>query len=216
MPCVTLQPPPAAASTNNASGRSPSGGPAIVRGKFIVLGRSHPGAGDFLLAPVGASYAVPTLECEWWVTVASTPATVCCSCRHHKRRRRCLRRHAAPRSTSMSTARVSTKKGHRQKQHTNRNASLLLLVNTIVREADFSDFSFIFVCKCALFCSLPFESVTFPRKTVKHPNWLMISSRKDTFPKNMEIVEDFVEISYNNTDNSWKSSRILRGNFQRF
>ena len=48
------------------------------------------------------------LECEWWVTVASTAATVCCSCRHHERRRRCLRRHAAPdaRSTSMPTARV--------------------------------------------------------------------------------------------------------------
>ena len=29
------------------------GGPAIIRGKFIVLGRSHPGAGDFLLAPWG-------------------------------------------------------------------------------------------------------------------------------------------------------------------
>ena len=56
--------------------------------------------------PLGASYAVHTLECEWWVTVASTAATVCCSCRHHERRRRCLRRHAAPRSTSMSTARV--------------------------------------------------------------------------------------------------------------
>ena len=51
---------------------------------------------------------MPTLECEWWVTVASTAATVCCSCRHHDRRRRCLRRHAAPdaRSTSMSTAGV--------------------------------------------------------------------------------------------------------------
>ena len=29
------------------------GGPAIVRGKFTVLDRSHPGAGDFLLAPWG-------------------------------------------------------------------------------------------------------------------------------------------------------------------
>ena len=29
------------------------GGPAIVLGKFKVLGRSHPGAGDFLLAPWG-------------------------------------------------------------------------------------------------------------------------------------------------------------------
>ena len=46
--------------------------------------------------PRRAAFAVPTLECEWWVTVASTAATVCCSCRHHERRRRCLRRHAAP------------------------------------------------------------------------------------------------------------------------
>ena len=58
--------------------------------------------------PLEASY-----ECEWWVTVASTAATVCCSCRHHERRRRRLRRHAAPRSTSMSTAWVFHKRnGH--------------------------------------------------------------------------------------------------------
>ena len=29
----------------------PPGGPAVVRGKFVVLGRTHLGAGDFLLAP---------------------------------------------------------------------------------------------------------------------------------------------------------------------
>ena len=99
--------------SDSAAGRSPpvglpsseesskySAGPTLVLVTFVW--------------PLGASNAVPTLECEWWVTVASTATTVCCSCRHHERRRRCLRRHAAPRSTSMSTARVSTKKGHRQ------------------------------------------------------------------------------------------------------
>ena len=58
-----------------------------------------------VFCPRRAAFAVPTLECEWWVTVTSTAATVCCSCRHHERRRRCLRRHAAP-DASMFTARV--------------------------------------------------------------------------------------------------------------
>ena len=39
-----------------------------------------------------------TFGYEWWDTVASTAATVCCSCRNHERRRCCLRCHAAPRS----------------------------------------------------------------------------------------------------------------------
>ena len=42
------------------------------------------------------SSAVSTFWNEWWDTVASTAATVCCSCRNHERRRRCLRRFAAP------------------------------------------------------------------------------------------------------------------------
>ena len=38
------------------------------------------------------SWAVSTLGNEWSDTVASTTATVCCSCRNHERSRRCLRR----------------------------------------------------------------------------------------------------------------------------
>ena len=57
-----------------------------------------PGSGGFCARR--PSCAVSTLGYEWWDTVASTAATVCCSCRNHERRRRCLRRHAAPRSAS--------------------------------------------------------------------------------------------------------------------
>ena len=96
---------PCGQGSNSAAGRSPPVGlPSSDESSKYSAGPT------LVLVPVfwplGASYAVPTLECEWWVTVASTAATVCCSCRHHERRRRCLRRHAAPRSTSMSTARV--------------------------------------------------------------------------------------------------------------
>ena len=41
---------PCGQGSNNATGRSPTVGLAIVRRKFVVLGRSHPGAGDCLLA----------------------------------------------------------------------------------------------------------------------------------------------------------------------
>ena len=39
---------------------------------------------------------------------------------------------------------------------------------------------------------------------------------KDTFRKHMEIVEDFVDNSYNNNRKPWNSSMILRGNVQRY
>ena len=91
-------------------------------GRGSVTGRGR--APTLVLVTVswslGKSYAVPTLECEWWVTVASTATTVCCSCRHHERRRRCLRRHEAPdaRSTSMSTARVFLCRSPKKKKGT--------------------------------------------------------------------------------------------------
>ena len=53
--------------------------------------------------------------------------------------------------------------------------------------------------------------VTFLRKkTVTFPNGLLIFFReRDTFRKNMAIVEDFFEQSYDNNGKPWKSS-ILR------
>ena len=96
---------PCGQGSNSAAGRSPRVGlPSPKESSQYSAG--HTLALVTFFWPLGASFAVPTLECEWWVTVANTAATVCCSCRHHGRRRRCLRRHAAPRSTSMSTARV--------------------------------------------------------------------------------------------------------------
>ena len=100
---------PCGQGSNSAAGRSPPVGlPSSEESSWYSAGPTLVLVTFFW--PLGASYAVPTLECKWWVTVARTAATVCCSCRHHERRRRCLRRHAAPRSTSISTARVSTKK----------------------------------------------------------------------------------------------------------
>ena len=99
------------------------------RGSGVGAGRNHPtrkysASPTPVLLPIfcprRAVFAVPTLEYEWWVTVASTAATVCCSCRHHECRRRCLRRHAAPDSRSaMSLARVRL-----EKSRTNGRATL--------------------------------------------------------------------------------------------
>ena len=57
------------------------------------------------------SCAVSTFGYEWWDTVASTAATVCCSCRHHERSRRCLRRFAALMGCPLAmSAQVNTKR----------------------------------------------------------------------------------------------------------
>ena len=52
--------------------------------------------------------------------------------------------------------------------------------------------------------------VTFPRKNVDLPELVVDFLEKDTFRKQIiEIVEDFIEKSYNNSK-PWKSSRIMR------
>ena len=81
----------------------------------------------------------------------------------------------------------------------------------IVRWADLSDFSSIFVGKMCVFVSRPMKIATFLRKNVTPQNGLLIFLRKETHSeKIMEIVKDFDEKSYNNNGKPWKSSRILR------
>ena len=86
----------------------------------------------------------------------------------------------------------------------------------IVRSADLSDFSFIFVGKMRVFVSRPMKIVTFlwkndysPKRVVDFP-WKRDTCRNTI----MEIVEDFDEKSYNNNGEPWKSSRILRVKFK--
>ena len=82
----------------------------------------------------------------------------------------------------------------------------------IVREADLSDFSLIFVSKMCVFVSRPMKIVTFLRENRETPKQGVDFHReRDTFQnKIMEIVEDFDEKNYNNNGKPWKSSRILR------
>ena len=63
-----------------------------------------------------------------------------------------------------------------------------------------------------VFVSRPIEIVTFLWKNGDLPKRVVDFLReRDTFRnKNMEIVEDFDEKSYNNNGKPWKSSRILR------
>ena len=57
------------------------------------------------------------------------------------------------------------------------------------------------------------KTVTFPRENGETPKWVVHFLReRDTFRKNMEIVWDFMDKSYdsNNNGKPWKSSRNLR------
>ena len=69
-----------------------------------------------------------------------------------------------------------------------------------------------FVGKLCVFVSRPMKIVTFPLKYGETPKRVVDFLReRDTFrTKNMEIVEEFDEKSYNNNGKPWKSSRILR------
>ena len=82
----------------------------------------------------------------------------------------------------------------------------------IVRWADLTDFSSIFVGKMCVFVSRAMKIVTFLRKNAHHPKRVVdFPLERDTFRnKIMEIVKDFDEKSYHNNSKPWKSSRILR------
>ena len=86
---------PCGEGSNSVAGRSPPVGlPSSEESSKSSAGPT------LVLVPVfcprRAAFTVPTLEYEWWVTLASTAAIDCCSCRHHERSRRCFRRCAAP------------------------------------------------------------------------------------------------------------------------
>ena len=67
------------------------------------------------------------------------------------------------------------------------------------------------------FGSRPIETVTFPQESDVLPNWFVDFLREKTIsPKKLEIAQEVVETSNNNNDKPWKSSRIFRGNHQRF
>ena len=82
----------------------------------------------------------------------------------------------------------------------------------IVRGAHLSDFSLIFVCKMCLFVSRPMKIDTFLLKNGETPKRVVdFPLERDTFRnKIMEIVEEFIQTSYNDNGKRWKSSRILR------
>ena len=64
-----------------------------------------------------------------------------------------------------------------------------------------------------VFVPRPMKIVTFPWKNGDPKNWLLIFFRKNTFRKIMEIVEEFVERSYNNNGKPWTKNL---GNLKRF
>ena len=77
----------------------------------------------------------------------------------------------------------------------------------------FVDFRLSKVC----FVSCPIEIVHFLWRTTSPQNGVVYFLREeDTFRKNMQVVTDFVEKSYDNNGKPWKSSKILRGDVQRF
>ena len=72
----------------------------------------------------------------------------------------------------------------------------------IVGEADLSEnVSLIFLSKMCIFVSRPIDIVTFHWKNDVSPKRLLIFFRIRHMTKNMEIVEDFVEKSYNDNGN---------------
>ena len=198
------------------------GGPAIVRGKFIVLGRSHPGAGDFLVAPWGV------------VRSAHLGVRMVGHCSQH--RSHCLLLVSPPRAQTALPAppsgsafnihvdRLGLSVKSPQKKWARLSQTPVVVVVEwlyyskriiIVRWADLSDFfSFIFVGKMCVCVSRPTKIITFLRKNDYTPKRVVDFPReRDTFRnKIMEIVKDFDEKSYNNNGKPWNSSRILRMN----
>ena len=80
------------------------------------------------------------------------------------------------------------------------NGYITLKEKIVVRGADLSDCSFIFVGKMCVFGSRQMKVVTFPRKNGDLPKRVVdLPMERDTFRnKIMEIVEDFDKKSYGN------------------
>ena len=66
-----------------------------------------------------------------------------------------------------------------------------------------------------MFVDLRRYNVCFCFTSMRHQSGLLIFFWSKTHSEKMDIVDDFVEQSYNN-GKPWKSSRILRGNLRRF